>query len=56
MKRLVRLCGLPALVFLLASCFGSWGRPERPAGDAAWISDPAALEGLDVAALQTGGL
>ena len=56
MNRLARLCVLPALAFLLAGCFGSWGRPERPTGDAAWISDPAALEGLDLAALQTGGL
>src|SRR5204863_1181502 len=44
------------LALVLVACFGSWGRPERAIGDAAWLSDPAALEGLDLAALQAGGL
>ena len=56
MTRRARFSVLSALALLLAACFGSWGRPERPQGDAAWVSDPAALDGLDVAALQAGGL
>ncbi len=56
MKRFGVVAALSAVALLLGSCFGSWGRPERPVGNAVWVSDPAALDGLDFAAFQTGGL
>lgn len=54
--RRTRLGALWLAIAGLGGCFGSWGRPERPLADAAWVGDASALPGLDLGALHTGGL